>query len=171
MRELRQAVRSLRRSPARSLCVILILALGAGANTGALSALYTLLLKPLPYPEPGRLVELYETTVDRKPRGVAMANLLDWRERAKLFEAMAAYQPRSFGLTLGERDAVTVIQTGMVMPEFFAALGVAPAVGRVFGHREDAVLVLSDRLWRRMFAADPSGVAWSSTRNRTRLWV
>jgi predicted permease len=156
--ELRQSVRSLLRSPASSLSIVLILALGAGANTGAFSALYGLLLKPLPYPEPDRLVELYETTKDRKPRGVAMANLLDWRARSEFFEAMAAYQPRTFGLTRGERDAVTVVQTGMVMPEFFAALGVAPAVGRVFGEPEEAVLVLSDRLWRRMFGADPGAI-------------
>jgi putative ABC transport system permease protein len=154
MSELRQAARSLLRAPASSLCIILILAIGAGANTGAFSALYAALLKPLPYPEPDRLFELYETTADRKPRGVAMANLLDWRARSELFEAMAAYQPRTFGLTRGERDAVTVVQTGMVMPEFFATLGVAPAMGRVFGEREEAVLVLSERLWRRMFAAD-----------------
>ena len=98
--DLRQTFRSLLRKPASNLFVIVILALGVGANTGAFSALYTLLLKPLPYPEPERLVELYETTVDGKPRGVAMANLLDWRSRSASFEAMAVYQPRSFGLTL-----------------------------------------------------------------------
>ncbi len=151
--ELRQAIRALLRSASSSVSIILILALGAGANTGAFSALYALVLRPLPYPEPDRLVELYETTVDLKPRGVAMANLLDWRERSKLFDAMAVYQPRSFGLTLGERDAVTVIQTGMVMPEFFRTLAVAPVIGRTFGDREDGALVLSDRLWRRMFGA------------------
>ena len=57
-----------------------------------------------------------------------MANLLDWRARSAHFAAMAAYQPRTFGLTRGERDAVTVVQTGMVMPEFFATLGVPPAM-------------------------------------------
>src|SRR3954447_2792107 len=154
-------MRSLLRHPASSLLIILILALGVGANTGAFSAIYALLLRPLPYPDPDRLVELYETTVDRKPRGVAMANLLDWHERSKLFDAMAAYQPRSFGLTRGERDAVTVIQTGMVMPGFFRTLGVSPSLGRAFADREDGVLVLSDRLWRRLFGADP-GIAGRS---------
>src|SRR4051794_41028253 len=133
MPELRQAVRSLLRSPASSLSIVLILALGAGANTSAFSAIYALFLRPLPYPGPDRLVELYETTVDRKPRGVAMANLLDWQERSKLFDAMAAYQPRSFGLTRGERDTVTVIQTGGVMPEVFAAGRGGPGIGREFG--------------------------------------
>src|SRR4051812_43994467 len=99
--DLRQTFRSLLRAPASNLLVILILALGVGANTGAFSAIYALLLKPLPYPDPQRLVELYETTVDRKARGVAMANLLDWRARSASFEALSLYQPRSFGLTLG----------------------------------------------------------------------
>ena len=66
-----------------------------GANTGAFSALHTLLLKPLPYPEPDRLVTLYETTADRKPRDVAEANLMDWQKRSTLFQAMAAFRPRS----------------------------------------------------------------------------
>src|SRR5450631_3504561 len=101
--ELRLAIRSIRRAPAFAISTVLTLALGVGANTGAFSALHTLLLKPLPYPEPQRLVALYETTVDQKPRGVAEANLLDWRARTTAFEAMAAYQPRSFGLTMGDR--------------------------------------------------------------------
>ena len=93
-------LRNLRRSPAFTAVAVLTLALGTGANTGAFSALRQLLLEPLPYPEPHRLVALYETTVDRKPRGVAEANLLDWQRRSTLFESMAVYQPRSFGLTL-----------------------------------------------------------------------
>src|SRR5579872_2029489 len=116
-------IRTLLRSPAFTASAILTLALGTGANTGAYTAIHTLLLKPLPYPDPQRLVSLYETTADRKPRGVAEANVLDWQRRSTLFESMAAYQPRSFGLTMSERDPVTVVQTGMVMASFFAAVG------------------------------------------------
>jgi predicted permease len=159
--DLRLAVRAMLRAPAFAISTILTLALGVGANTGAFSALHTLLLKPLPYPEPQRLVSLYETTVDQKPRGVAEANLLDWRARTTAFEAMAAYQSRSFGLTLGDQDPVTVIQTGMVMTEFFRVLKVPPAMGRTFQEKEEFaeahLIVLTDRLWRTMFSAD-SGV-------------
>ena len=95
--DLRFATRAMMRAPAFAISTVLTLALGVGANTGAFSALNTLLLRPLPYPEPQRLVSLYETTVDRKPRGVAEANLLDWRARTTAFEAMAVYQSRSFG--------------------------------------------------------------------------
>jgi putative ABC transport system permease protein len=157
---LRLAFRTLRRAPAFTISTILTLALGVGANTGAFSAVYALLLKPLPYPDPHRLVALYETTVDGKPRDVGQANLLDWRARTTLFEAMSAYRPRSFGLTRNPHEPVTVIQTGMVMADFFRVIGIPPALGRVF--REDdeiaaaPVIVLTDRLWRRLFDADPA---------------
>jgi predicted permease len=158
LNDLRFAFRKLRQAPGFAGSAVLILALGIGANTGAFSALRTLLLKPLPYPNPSRLVSLYETTFDGKPRGVAMGNLLDWRVRSALFESMAVYQPRSFGLTFGERDAVIVIQTGMVMADIFRVLGVAPAMGRTFGESEEITeakfMVLTDRMWRRLFPSD-----------------
>jgi putative ABC transport system permease protein len=153
-------LRTLRRSPGFTLCAILTLALGVGANTGAFSALHSLLLKPLPYPNPDRLVSLYETTADRKPRDVAEANLFDWAKRSTQFDSMGAFRPRSFGLTLGDKDAVTVVQTGMATAGFLPAVGVAPSLGRVFTAEEEAsdtrVLVLTDRLWRAQFAGDPA---------------
>src|SRR5580692_5333289 len=169
---LRHAIRRLVRTPAFAISTVLTLALGAGANTAAFSAIDTLLLRALPYPEPQRLVALHETALDRKPRDVAEANLLDWRARSTLFEAMAAYRPRSFGLTLGESDAVSVIQTGMVMSGFFRVTAVPPALGRTFTEAEEAseahVLVLTDRLWRSGFAADPQAIS-STTALRTAL--
>jgi putative ABC transport system permease protein len=158
----RHAIRGLVRTPVFTISTVLTLALGIGANTGAFSAIDTLLLKSLPYPEPQRLVALHETALDHKPRDVAEANLLDWRERSTLFESMAAYRPRSFGLTLGESDVVTVIQTGMVMSSFFRVMAVPPAIGRTFTEAEEVgearVVVLTDRLWRSVFAADPQAI-------------
>jgi hypothetical protein len=98
---LRQAICSLSRSPAASLNILIF---ESGATTGAVSASYGLLLKPLPYPDSGSLVDLHETAADRKPRGAAMQHFLDWRARAELFEGMAACQPRAFGLTRDERQ-------------------------------------------------------------------
>src|SRR5579871_3638428 len=117
---LRLVLRDIRRSPGYAACIILTLGLGVGANTGAFSALDALLLKPLPYPEPARLFAIHETTANHQTRDVAEANLLDWRTRTHLFAGMAAYRPRSFGLTLRDADPVTVIQTGMVMADFFS---------------------------------------------------
>ena len=89
--DLRLALRGMWRSPGFAISAILILALGVGANTGAFSAIHTLLLAPLPYPQPEGLVTLYETGADQKPRGVAEANLLDWRVRSDAFAGMAAF--------------------------------------------------------------------------------
>ena len=165
----RHAIRGLVRTPVFTISTVLTLALGIGANTGAFSAIDTLLLKSLPYPEPQRLVALHETALDRKPRDVAEANLLDWRARSTLFDAMAVYRPRSFGLTLGENDAVTVIQTGMVMSSFFRVTAVPPAIGRTFTEAEEVgearVMVLTDRLWRRLFAADPQAIGHMTALN------
>src|SRR5580658_10271559 len=165
----RHAIRGLARTPVFTITTVLTLALGVGANTGAFSAIDTLLLKPLPYPEPQRLVALHETALDRKPRDVAEANLLDWRARSTMFEAMAAYRPRSFGLTLGEDDAVTVIQTGMVMADFFRVTAVPPALGRTFTEAEETaearVIVLTDRLWRQSFAGDPRAIGHTAELN------
>jgi putative ABC transport system permease protein len=157
---LRHAIRGLCRKPAFAATTILSLGFGIGANTGAFSALHTLLLKPLPYAEPGQLVALYETTVDRKPRDIGGANLLDWRRRTTLFAAMAGYYPRTFGLTLSGDGPVTVIDTAMTMGDFFRVLNVPPTRGRVFTEAEEVaeagVMVLTDRLWRRLFASDPA---------------
>jgi len=163
------AIRGLVRSPGFTISTVLTLALGIGANTGAFSAIGALMLRPLPYPEPGRLVALYETALDRKPRAVAEANLLDWRTRSTLFDAMAAYRPRSFGLTMREDDAVTVIQTGMAMADFFRVTAVPPALGRSFTEAEETaearVMVLTDRLWRRSFAGDPRAIGRTAELN------
>ena len=152
------AWRGLARAPSFALPAVLTLALGIGGGTAAFSALRTLLWDPLPYPDPGRLMALYETAADGQPRGVAEANLFDWRRGTRSFSAMAAYQPRSFGLTFGRADAVKVIQTGMVMAAFFDVTAVPPALGRVFREDEEAaearLLVLTDRLWRGAFGAD-----------------
>ena len=157
---IRPALRSLLRSPAFALPSVLTLALGIGANAGAFSALRTLLWNPLPYPSPDRLMTLYETAPDGKPRGVAMANLLDWRASTPQIDAMAAYQTRSKGLTFRDGGPVTVIQTVMTMAGLFRVLGVAPAMGRVFTEEEEAaeahLLVLTHELWRVDFGGDPA---------------
>ena len=176
--ELRLVLRDIRRSPGYAACIVLTLGLGVGANTGAFSALDALLLKPLPYPEPTRLFAIHETTANHQPRDVAVANLLDWRARTHLFADMAAYRPRSFGLTLREADPVTVIQTGMVMADFFGVIGVPPALGRVFTEQEEVaeapLIVLGNRLWKGQFAGDPRVLGrkiWLNEEPRTVIGV
>jgi putative ABC transport system permease protein len=159
---IRPALRGLLHSPGFAVPAVLALALGIGANTGAFTALRALIWNPLPYPAPDRLVALYETAADGKPRGVAVANLLDWRTRTPLLESMAAYQPRSFGLAVRDGAPMDVIQTAMVTAPFFAALGVQPALGRTFTEQEEVseahLLVLTHSLWSEDFASDPTVV-------------
>jgi putative ABC transport system permease protein len=176
--QLRTVWRDIRRAPVFTACVVLTLALGVGANTGAFSVLDTLLLKPLPYPEPASLVSLFETGTDNRPRGVAEGNLLDWRARARSFSDMAAYRPRSFGLTRNDADRVSVIQTGMVMADFFRVIAVQSALGRTFTEQEEIaeapLIVLTDRLWRAQFAADPNVLGrkvWLNEEPRTIIGV
>lgn len=158
----RYAIRGLLRAPGFTLTALATLALGIGANTAVFSAIHALLLKPLPYHEPERLVALCETGADRGPQPVALENLLDWRRECRSFAAMAAYLPRSFGLTGGRGDEgtpVAVVQVGMVTSDFFHVLGARMRLGRSFGESEEReavpVVVLGDALWRHQFAADP----------------
>lgn len=161
--DLAQAVRILLRSRTLTVTAVLTLALGLGANAAMFSATWALLLRPLPYPEPERLVSLFGTRPDRGPQQVSLLDFLDWREASRSsFANMAAYRPRSFGIaTNGGDTAPEVIQVGMTTAGLFETLGVRPARGRAFTEREEVeeapVIVLSHRLWRRL-GADPGAV-------------
>jgi predicted permease len=159
--EIRLALRALRRSPAFTVTVLLTLALGVGANTAMFSATHTLLLAPLPYEEPERLVAIYETGADGSRRQVSLMDLRDWRAELDSVESLAGYRLRSFGLQRGEEADTqpAVIQVGMTTADIFRVLGTAPVLGRSFTEREEiddaAVIVLSDQLWRTRLGADP----------------
>jgi putative ABC transport system permease protein len=153
--DLRYAVRGLRRSPGFTALACAAFALGIGATTAVFSVVRSVLLRPLPYPEPAALVAIWE----RPPRSdhrnvVAMSNFLAWRERARSFEAMAAFTERPMNL-IGPEEPVQV--TGAeVSPDLFRALGVPPALGRTLLRGEDApgsapVVVLSHAFWQRRF--------------------
>jgi len=160
MRDLRVAVRSLRRSPGFAAVVILTLALGIGANSAVFSVVNSVLLRPLDYGSPERLVAIYQTIpdrdVDRAP--TSPLNFLDWREGATSFEGMAAYVPAVYGL-LGDGPPEQV-WGAEVSAELFDVLRVSAWRGRtlVAGDGEpdaEAVAVISHRLWQRIFGADP----------------
>lgn len=158
--DLLQASRSLLRSPTFLLTAVLTLALGLGANAAMFSATWALLLKPLPYSEPDRLVSLYETVrKDGSRLQVSLLDLADWREQGRSFSGLAAYRPRSFGIQRAGDPEVEVVQVGMVTADLFRVLGVQPVLGRTFTAEEEKqelpVLVLSHRLWARSFGGDP----------------
>ena len=152
--DLGQAVRRLRRSPGFTLVAALTLALGIGGNAAVLTALEALLLRPLPFPDPDRLVLVQQTDPDNRPRAVAPANFADWRERARSFEGLAAFEV--VGRTLLEGEAPLRLSAGIVSASFFDVLGVPAALGRTFGATSEGPreAVLGDPLWRERFGAD-----------------
>ncbi len=156
MHELRHAIRMLRHKPAFTALAALTLAVGVGANTALFSLIDAVLLRPLPFPEPDRLVALWET-VPRKFR-VAPANYLDWERQSDVFEGMAAFSSWQFQLT-GAGEPLQL--TGMrATPGFFTTLRPKPRLGRLLVESDAApdaprVVLLSQQLWRGRFGADP----------------
>jgi putative ABC transport system permease protein len=158
MNELKQAVRALFKRPAFTVVAILTLALGIGANTAIFSVVNGVLLRPLPYPEPDRIVRLWEHT-QRSPRvNVSGLNLRDWGQRLKSFQALAGYQGGTTTVLGGAEPAF--VDAYAVTKEYFAVFGVSPAVGRTFTPDEQTTggppaAIVSDRFWRRQLNANP----------------
>ncbi|HVN03966.1 MAG TPA: ABC transporter permease [Bryobacteraceae bacterium] len=158
--EFRHAARSLAKSPGFTAVAVLTLALGIGANTAVFSLLNAVLLRPLPYADPGRLVLVWESApffgVEDSP--VSPANYVDWKKRAQAFEEMGALEISGYRLT---GDGPPELVLGAVATAgLFRALGTRPLLGRVFRDDEDRlgapkVAVISEGLWRRRFGADP----------------
>src|SRR5262249_25054134 len=159
--DLRFGVRMLIKQSGFTLIAVLTLALGIGANTAIFSVVNAVLLRALPYPEPGRLVRFWETNPGRGwPEFAASApNFADWRKQQSVCEQLAAYEFNTFNFTgSGEPERVAALS---VTANFFSVLGVAPAHGRNFLPEEEQsgrthVAILSDGLWRRRFGADPN---------------
>jgi putative ABC transport system permease protein len=157
--DLRFTVRLLVRQPGLSLIAVLTLALGIGANTAIFSAVNALLLRPLPYKDPGRLVMVWEK---RAAEGVfnnvvAPADYLDWERMNTVFESTAGMLSLTADLT-GPGEPVRLV-AGLVSPAFFDLLGVSPALGRSFRSEESTpgharVAILSHVLWQNRFGAD-----------------
>ena len=156
--DLRHAARRLWRTPGFTLVAALTLALGIGGNAAVLSALEALLLRPLPYPDPERLVLVHQTDPRQPRRAVAPANFLDWRAGARSFAGLAAYEV--VGRTLLARESALRLDTGIVSGSFFDVLGTRAALGRTFGPGLDGPreAVLGHALWRDHFAADAAVV-------------
>jgi putative ABC transport system permease protein len=160
VRDVRYAVRTLAHSPGFTLAALVALALGIGANTAVFSVVNTVLLRPLPFADPDRLVMVFNYT----PRGAAsMADFLDWRARNQSFETMAVFEVNPFTNSRftwtgdGEPEQVAGYR---VTAGFFDTLGVRPILGRTFTAGEDEpgrprAVVLSERLWRRRYGANP----------------
>ncbi|HEX2442509.1 MAG TPA: ABC transporter permease [Vicinamibacterales bacterium] len=167
--DIRYAFRVLLRAPSFALAVVAVLALGIGANTAIFSMVNSVLLRPLPFEEPDRLVRIFHVPPQDAFPGmptfaVSPANFYDWKRDARRFERMAIYRFRQFTLT-GAGTAESIV-AGAVGADFFEIVRVRPALGRVFLPEEDSqarrqVVILSDRFWKSHFGAAPDVVGRS----------
>ncbi|HEX8697284.1 MAG TPA: ADOP family duplicated permease, partial [Myxococcaceae bacterium] len=168
LQDLRFGLRLLARQPAFTLIVVLTLALGIGANTAIFSVVNGVLLRPLPYPAPERLVSVWGFHPEIGRETASLPDFRDWREGATSFENLAAYAPTFFNLTGdGEPERVSALR---VTANFFQTLGVSPIRGRAFEQGEDVrgnntVAVVSHGFWTRRLGASPAVLGQTLTLN------
>ncbi len=168
LQDLRYAARMLLKHPGFTLVALLTLALGIGANTAIFSFVHAVLLRPLPYPQPDRLLFITETRPALGDMSLSYPNFVDWRAGQHAFEDLAGYRRDDFNLT-GDGEPER-IRGAFVTASFFKVMGLAPILGRPFLESEDQpgaapVIVLSERLWRGRFGADPKIVGRKLTLN------
>ncbi len=171
LQDLRYAARALRKSPGFTAIAALTLALGVGATTAIFSVVNAVMLRPLPFTEPDRLVRIWENNVERgwPTFAVSHPNFLDWRSQARAFESLAATNNAGFTWTSnGEAEVVPGLR---VTATFLPTLKISPVLGRNFLASEDRpggntrVVLLGDGFWRRAFGADPTVVGRTITLN------
>lgn len=164
--DVRYAIRMLSKTPGFAAAGIGVMALGIGANAAIFSVVNAVLLRPMPFPEPDRLVKIYhvppaQSMPGMKLFGVSPANYLDWRAQGSSFDGMAAYQARTFAMTgLDRPDVVAGVIAG---GDFFPILRVNAELGRVFDENDDRpaggnVVVISHRFWETHFGSSPSAL-------------
>jgi putative ABC transport system permease protein len=163
-------LRALRRTPGLAGAAIITLALGIGANVAIFSAVNAVVLQPLPFPAPNRLVMIGEDNPEKhwQMQTAAPANFLDWRSGVDDFEDVMGYVNGIGSTVLTGRGDPTILATQSVTGSFFSTLGVHPALGRVFRPEEtwrtpERVAILGDRTWRDRFGSDPSIVGKTVT--------
>lgn len=172
--DIRFALRMLLKNWTVSAIIVVVLALGIGANTAIFSVVNAALLRPLPYAEPDKLVRLSEDSPQVPQMSISYPNFLDWREQNKVFSGIAALQFRSLNLT--GKDEPERLPGRAVSAELFDVLGVKPALGRSFAAEEDRpganpVCIISHGLWQRRFGSDPALVGKQITMSGTSYTV
>jgi putative ABC transport system permease protein len=162
MNDFRFALRQLRKSPGFTIIAVLTLALGIGANSAIFSVVNHVLLRPLPYPHPERLVYLNEV-INGTDTSIALPDYVDWRKDSKSFEHLAMSRLESRNLSGIPGREPERIPVAYVTANFFNVIGLPPQIGRTFTEDEDrpgapSLAVISDRLWERAFHRDPQVV-------------
>jgi len=154
-------LRMLRKSPGFTATAILTLSLGIGANTAIFSVVNAVLLQPLSYPQPDRLVALMRSSPAGNQWAISVPKFIVYREQTKVFESIAAYDSAGPGINLTGGDRPEQVKGIHASAGYFEVFGAPIALGRVYTAEEDRpggphVAVISDGLWRRRFGADPT---------------
>ncbi|HKN75695.1 MAG TPA: ABC transporter permease [Candidatus Acidoferrum sp.] len=166
IQDLRYGLRMLAKSPGFAAVAILTLALGIGANTALFSVVNGVLFNPLPYPHPEQLVWLAESKPNFATGSISFPNFQDWKKNNQTFTSMGLSRGNSYNLTgLGDAEQ---LRGRFISSDFFAVLGVQPAIGRSFVAGEDAIgaapiVMISGGLWKRKFGSSPDVLGKSLT--------
>ncbi len=161
--DLRYAVRALATQRLFAAVAVLMLALGIGANSAMFALVDAILLRPLPFPDPDRLVMVWERDATSSRGPVSPGNLPDWNERSTAFTGIAGFIPNVGNMVLATDDGTAeTIPRQWVSSGIFDVLGVRPVAGRTFRPSDDSeranVVILSERFWRTRFNGDPAVV-------------
>jgi len=164
LQHLRVNLRAIRKNPGFAVVAVLVLALGIGANSAIFSVVNAALLRPLPFPDPGKLMQVWHVPPPKSFPGmttfpVSAANYLDWQKQNHVFDKMTIYSFASFNLT--GKGQPEMVQAAAVSADFFSVLGLQPKLGREFLPEEDQpgrghVVVLSYAFWQSHFGGDPA---------------
>jgi predicted permease len=171
MSDIRFAIRSLVKHRGFTCVAVLTLALGIGANTAIFSVVYGVLLRPLPYPDADRIVQVWPATTATARDGHSAGDFLDLQRGAQSLTAMAGYREDAVTIAAPSSDPVRV-SGAIVTAEYFEVFGLPAALGRPFSRAQDAgsgeaMVVLGDEVWREQFAADPHIVGKRARLNGT----
>jgi predicted permease len=161
LQDLIYGLRWLRKHPAFTTLSILTLAVGIGVNTAMFSVVHAVLLKPLPYPEPERIVWMTESGPEISNRWISYPNFLDWQARNQVFESMSTF--RGWSVNVTGSDQPENINSRMVTAGYFKVMKATPLLGRDFTDADDKpdappVTIISHAFWQQRFAGDPNVV-------------
>jgi putative ABC transport system permease protein len=177
LHDLKYAVRTLSRSPGFASIAILVMALGIGANLALFTVVRSVLLNPLPYPQPSQLFAIFESEKGAEGRRafmpVAGGSFAEWKQSAQAVAEMALVSPwRQYNVSADGRKLPEQVEAAWCSANFFSTLGIAPAIGRSFTDADDrpdaeATAVISDAFWKRRYNGDPAilgGKIWLDAR-------
>src|SRR6266576_5982527 len=159
LRDIRYGIRGLLKRPGFAAIAVITLALGIGANTAIFSVVNAVLLRPLPFDDPERIVWVWDTQPQLPTAPAALPDFLDWKEQNRSFEHLAAFQSGYMFVDAG--DGIEDTPVGLVTPELFSVFHVSPVLGRTFTDEETLpgryrVAVLSHSMWQNRFGSDPN---------------